>query len=126
MTDIRRTILWVIFGFTLVLLWDQWQVYNGHTATFFPQAPKKVATAQAPTGPSSVPSASSSAPQAGAAISAVPATPAASAAAAASEKITVTTDVMRLTFDTEGGSLIRTELLQQRGDEGEDPRRAAQ
>ena len=28
MTDIRRTILWVIFGFSLVMLWDQWQVYN--------------------------------------------------------------------------------------------------
>ena len=29
MNDIRRTILWVIFGFSLVLLWDQWQVHNG-------------------------------------------------------------------------------------------------
>src|SRR5207253_8511324 len=37
----------------------------------------------------------------------------------ASEKITVTTDVMRLTFDTEGGSLIRSELLQEKADEGE-------
>ena len=32
MNDIRRTILWVIFGFSLVLLWDQWQVYNGRKA----------------------------------------------------------------------------------------------
>ena len=38
MNDIRRTILWVIFGFSMVLLWDQWQVYNGHKATFFPSA----------------------------------------------------------------------------------------
>ena len=38
MNDIRRTILWVIFGFSMVLLWDQWQVYNGHKATFFPHA----------------------------------------------------------------------------------------
>ena len=36
MNDIRRTILWVIFGFSMVLLWDQWQVHNGHKATFFP------------------------------------------------------------------------------------------
>ena len=35
MNDIRRTILWVIFGFSMVLLWDQWQVYNGNKATFF-------------------------------------------------------------------------------------------
>jgi YidC/Oxa1 family membrane protein insertase len=118
MTDIRRTILWVIFGFTLVLLWDKWQVHNGRPATFFPEPPKKVATAQAPSAPSSVPSASSSAPQAGATAGAVPATGAA-APAAASEKITVTTDVMKLTFDTEGGSLIRTELLQEKGDNGE-------
>ena len=48
MNDIRRTILWVIFGFSMVLLWDQWQVYNGKQATFFPSAPKATATAQAP------------------------------------------------------------------------------
>ncbi|MEY4735799.1 MAG: hypothetical protein RL302_118, partial [Pseudomonadota bacterium] len=29
MNDIRRTILWVIFGFSMVLLWDQFQVYSG-------------------------------------------------------------------------------------------------
>ncbi|WP_208935858.1 hypothetical protein [Paracidovorax avenae] len=37
MNDIRRTILWVIFGFSMVLLWDKWQVHNGHKATFFPE-----------------------------------------------------------------------------------------
>lgn len=36
MNDIRRTILWVIFGFSLVMLWDQWQLHNGRPATFFP------------------------------------------------------------------------------------------
>lgn len=36
MNDIRRTILWVIFGFSLVLLWDRWQIHNGRPATFFP------------------------------------------------------------------------------------------
>jgi hypothetical protein len=29
MNDIRRTILWVIFGFSMVLLWDKWQIHNG-------------------------------------------------------------------------------------------------
>ncbi|MDB5749941.1 MAG: rane protein insertase YidC, partial [Ramlibacter sp.] len=47
MTDIRRTILWVIFGFSMVMLWDQWQVYNGRQATFVPSG-KAVATAAAP------------------------------------------------------------------------------
>jgi YidC/Oxa1 family membrane protein insertase len=50
MTDIRRTILWVIFGFSLVMLWDQWQVYNGKPATFFPSG--ATATAKGPNGAS--------------------------------------------------------------------------
>ena len=37
MTDIRRSILWVIFGFSMILLWDKWQLHNGRPATFFPQ-----------------------------------------------------------------------------------------
>ncbi|MBA2675325.1 MAG: hypothetical protein H0U68_16820, partial [Ramlibacter sp.] len=49
MNDIRRTILWVIFGFSMVLLWDQWQVYTGHQATFFPSK-KPAVTAPAPAG----------------------------------------------------------------------------
>jgi len=43
MNDIRRTILWVIFGLSLVMLWDQWQVYNGRKPTFFP-GPNPTAT----------------------------------------------------------------------------------
>jgi hypothetical protein len=38
MNDIRRTILWVVFGFSLVMLWDQWQLHNGNKPTFFPAA----------------------------------------------------------------------------------------
>ena len=37
MNDIRRTILWVVFGFSLVMLWDQWQISQGKVPTFFPQ-----------------------------------------------------------------------------------------
>ena len=47
MNDIRRTILWVVFGFSMVMLWDQWQVANGNPATFFP-SPKPAATASWP------------------------------------------------------------------------------
>ena len=36
MNDIRRTILWVVFGFSMVLLWDKWQIHNGHAPTFLP------------------------------------------------------------------------------------------
>ena len=47
MNDIRRTILWVIFGFSMVLLWDKWQLHNGNKATFFPTTPAVTAPAAA-------------------------------------------------------------------------------
>ena len=117
MNDIRRTVLWVIFGFSLVLLWDQWQVYDGKPATFFPHPTKAAATAANKPASASLPAAS------GAQGSAVPATAQASAGTAAvpgqapapaatpPERFTVTTDLMKATFDTEGGSLVRTEFL---------------
>lgn len=122
MTDIRRTILWVIFGFSLVMLWDQWQVFNGRNATFFPSS-KPAVTASAPAsgasapGAASVPAASTPATTATAAATpgAVPAT-GAQAPAVPRESITVTTDVMRVTFDSQGGSVIRTEFLQHAAD----------
>ena len=38
MNDIRRSILWVVFGFSMVLIWDKWQIHNGNQPTFFPSA----------------------------------------------------------------------------------------
>ena len=115
MNDIRRTILWVVFGFSMVLLWDQWQVYSGNKATFFPgnvsTAVNKAPLAPVASVPSSVPAINSvagSATSAGtaaqiAAISAAPAAP--------RESLVVATDVLKLTFDTEGGTLLKTEFL---------------
>ena len=111
MNDIRRTILWVVFGFSMVLLWDKWQLHNGKQATFFPSPPAATAKADA-SAPSSaanasVPAAASSpagAAPAGAAAAAVPAVP--------REQFEVSTDVLRLNFDTEGGTLVGAELLQ--------------
>ncbi len=115
MNDIRRTILWVIFAFSLVMLWDQWQVHNGHKATFFPSA-SQTAAAKPGAAASAVPSASSAA--VAAAPAAVPgaagaagAPPVPEGAAVARERIAVSTDVLKLTFDTEGGSVIDSELL---------------
>jgi YidC/Oxa1 family membrane protein insertase len=120
MNDIRRTILWVIFGFSMVLLWDQWQIYNGGKPTFFPSTPvSSSATATKPAGASSVPASSVPAPATTAATPpAAGAPPAPSAApAATSERFTVSTDLVRLTFDTQGGSLVRTEFIKQSGEE---------
>lgn len=118
MTDIRRTILWVVFGFSMILLWDQWQVHNGRQATFFPK-PQPAATAPAAQAPASAPG---TVPAAGTTAQAgtpgVPATPATTAAPR--ERITVTTDLLRMTFDTEGGSVARTELLKVSADSSSD------
>ena len=119
MNDIRRTILWVIFGFSMVLLWDQWQVFNGKQATFFPSAgkppvaaaPGVAAVPSVAVSAGSVPGTSVVTPAAAipGVIAAAPVAPV--AAAAPREKVVVTTDVLRLTFDSEGGSLIRTEFV---------------
>ena len=121
MNDIRRTILWVIFGFSMVLLWDKWQVFNGHKATFFPGAASVSAPAdkQAPIAaalplsaldaanavPSSVPGAGGAAPA-----TELPVIDA--VAPAKKEQVNITTDVLSLTFDTEGGTLARAEFKQ--------------
>jgi YidC/Oxa1 family membrane protein insertase len=108
MLDIRRTILWVIFGFSLVLLWDQWQVFNGHKPTFLPSAKTAVtAPANAPTPTaasttSGVPAASGT--------TAIAAVPAAQAATAAGEKVAVTTDLFKAVIDDQGGTLSELRL----------------
>ncbi len=117
MNDIRRTILWVIFAFSLVMLWDQWQVHNGKKPTFFPSsAPAASASAPAsaaqPAGsaPSAVPSA-----QATTAGAASPGqVPAGATPASPRERVEITTDVLKLTFDTEGGTIVHSEFLKHR------------
>ena len=34
MTDMRRTLLWVVFLMSLVLLWDAWNKHNGEPTLF--------------------------------------------------------------------------------------------
>lgn len=114
MNDIRRTILWVIFGFSIVLLWDQWQIHNGNKATFFPKAEQR-ADSPAATGAavpaSGVAGGNGSVPTTTATALGVGAVPASGGAPAVREQVVVTTDVLRLTFDSEGGSLVKSELL---------------
>ena len=112
MNDIRRTILWVIFGFSMVLLWDKWQIHNGKKPTFFPSPQTVSAPAAADVKPADV-----SVPQPAAAASAGDVPGAANAAARPAAAVTprqdviVGSDVMRLTFDSEGGTLKASELL---------------
>ena len=109
MNDIRRSILWVVFGFSMVLIWDKWQIHNGNAPTFFP-AP--AVTAPAVDQPAAV---GGTVPPANAAAPAGAATAAPTGAVApvpAAARVEVGTDVFKLSFNTEGGSLIGAQLLQ--------------
>ncbi|MNQ06880.1 Membrane protein insertase YidC [compost metagenome] len=107
--DIRRTVLWMIFSFSLLLLWNNWQIHNGKPSLFGGPAPT-ASTSESQAGANNATPSVPSAPAAAAsAPSAVPG--AATPAAARSEEIVITTDVLRLTFDTMGAQLVRAELL---------------
>ncbi len=123
MTDMRRTLLWVVFTMSLVLLWDAWNKHTGQPSMFGgPARP----TASAGAGPDSTPLTAPGAAGGNAipapVASAVPPPSAAAAlpsptptpTPAGSEKITLTTDVVRATFDSVGGTLVQLELLKQR------------
>jgi YidC/Oxa1 family membrane protein insertase len=107
----KRTILWIVFAISLVVLWNDWMVANGKQSLFSPQAPNKVATV-----PAAQPKVNDlPAPAANPAT--VPgAAPAADAPAApvATQVITVTTDVFKADIDTAGGVIRRLELLKYR------------
>jgi YidC/Oxa1 family membrane protein insertase len=124
MNDIRRTILWVIFGFSMVLLWDQWQIANGKKATFFPSPAPAVSTAtptakpadaaSVPTGQpgsNAVPAPAVGVVTATGGIVAAPGTLPATSPSATKERLVVTTDVLSLTFDTEGGTVVHSSFL---------------
>jgi YidC/Oxa1 family membrane protein insertase len=116
MTDLRRTLLWVVFSMSLVLIWDAWNKHNGNPSMFGPAPTAKPAAAGASTAPGAVPVPSAAT---SAAVTAAPgatpaAVPAAAASAAQAQRVTVTTDLVKATIDTQGASLVRLELLKQR------------
>jgi len=101
----KRTILWIVFAVSLFVLWNNWQISNGHPSMF---APPPAQTAKAPEAKKS------DAPAAAAAATAAAAVPGAGAADAVpfkAERITITTDVIRADIDTQGGVIRRLELL---------------
>ncbi|MEN5158344.1 membrane protein insertase YidC [Achromobacter spanius] len=106
--DIRRTVLWMIFSFSLLLLWNNWQIHNGKPSLF--GAPPAASTTESPAAANNATPSVPSAPTATAApASTVPG--AATPIPTRSEEVVITTDVLRLTFDTLGAQLVRAELL---------------
>lgn len=103
MTDIRRTVLWVVFTMSLVLLWDGWQKHNGQPSLFSPGAPRPAASAPAAALPAApLPAATG--------VAGAPQPQVQPMRAAVSEKVVVHTDVLTVTVDTLGGDVVRAEL----------------
>ncbi len=110
MTDIRRTLLWVVFSMSLLMLADRWFQHQGQPGLFGP-ASKPVATSTTATpspaasGVPAVASASTSSPPVQAAATPTQTVP-------TGDRIIVTTDTVRAEFDSIGVQLVRLELLQ--------------
>ena len=113
MNDIRRSILWVVFGLSMVLIWDKWQIHNGHKPTFFPGS-ATVTSPATPAGkaPAAAAAADASLPAAAGqpGVTASGETPA-GAPSAVAQRVEVSTDVLKLVFNTEGGSVIGAQLF---------------
>jgi len=118
--DTQRTILWFVFGLSLILLWDRWQVFQGRNSILRPAVTSPAAPAPAPAQPAArtpgevpAPSAQATSPAPGAAAAGAGAAPAATAAPSA-ERVRIETDVMQAEFDPVGATLVRVELSAQK------------
>ncbi len=101
--DMRRLFLFLIFSFSLIVLWGEWTRQN--------QPPVPITSLAAPsTNPSAPPAAKTAVitPQQ------VTTTPAESVAEPAGKKIHVTTDTFSVEINTAGGNIERLDLLQHR------------
>jgi len=103
--DIKRTVLWVIFFMSAVMLFDNWQRDHGRPSMFFPSAtPTQTAASAAPgttppgTQPAELPQTNTAAP-------------ANAAPAAQAQLIPFTTDVYSGEIDTRGGTLSKLSLI---------------
>ncbi|SIT42031.1 Membrane protein insertase YidC [Paraburkholderia ribeironis] len=110
--DIKRTVLWVIFFMSAVMLFDNWQRDHGRPSMFFPSAtPTKTVGSAAPgtttsgTQPAELPATHATAPG--------------NAPAAQSQLVKFSTDVYSGEIDTRGGTVSRLSLIKQV--EGKEP-----
>ncbi|MCD6026290.1 MAG: yidC [Solimicrobium sp.] len=111
----KRIVLWIVFLMSILLLWDNWQRFNGKASMWFPghnlnqvvksDAPKMIQSGSAnPVGATGVLQGS------------LPAETSATALPIASEIITITTDVFKAEIDTLGGEIRHLELLKEKED----------
>ena len=109
--DIKRTVLLVVFSLSLLMLWENWNVYNGGPSMFAPE--QKVASTPTPTSPATT--SEQSVPQASTNTNATVTSnevPGGAIANPQGERITLSTDLLRVEINTAGGELTRVELLE--------------
>ena len=109
--DIKRTVLLVVFSLSLLMLWENWNIYNGGPSMFAPE--QRVTSTAAQTSPSTA--SEQSVPQASVSTSANTSTsnqvPGGGTANPQGERITLSTDLLQVEINTAGGELTRVELL---------------
>ena len=102
--EIQRAFLWMIFLLGLFMLWDAWQVRNGNPSFFGTPAPVQEQVAEG-NAPSDV-----NAPVATTGSQAV----ASEVNVTITKPVEVTTDLFKITFDANGASVAKAELLKER------------
>lgn len=118
--DIRRTILLMIFSFSLLMLWNNWQIHQGNPSLLGGTTPSSTPAAPAPASTPGTSAADASNPPAS--IPSAPVSPAASSAPSNVPGVTTTaatqtqtvdfkTDVLNISFDLVGAQLVRADLL---------------
>ncbi len=109
--DIKRTVLLVVFSLSLLMLWENWNIYNGGPSMFAPE--QRVTSTAAQTSPSTA--SEQSVPQASVSTSSNTSTsnqvPGGGTANPQGERITLSTDLLKVEINTAGGELTRVELL---------------
>jgi YidC/Oxa1 family membrane protein insertase len=63
--DIKRTVLWVIFAMSLLMLWDKWMIHSGKPSLFFPATTAQQAKNASAAGTASVSASTSASATAG-------------------------------------------------------------
>lgn len=102
--ELQRAFLWMIFLLALFMLWDAWQVRNGNPSFFgTPEAVQEQVVENAnttATGDVKVPADSKAV--------------ASEVNVTITQPVVVTTDLFKITFDANGASVARAELLKER------------
>ncbi|CCD29116.1 Inner membrane protein OxaA [Candidatus Glomeribacter gigasporarum BEG34] len=104
--DVKRSVLWIIFTISLVMLFDNWQREHGRSSLFFPSAtsPQTSGIRSSNTRTADLPPVSENR---------APDQP----GAPAGEKVHVKTDVYDIQIDTRGGTLSKLRLVRPGGTE---------